>query len=132
MKILIDLFFITIIIIALDNIYMYINKSKYERQIIRVQKTSLQIKYLGVILCYILLVLGLYYFIIRTHRPISDAFLLGILIFGIYNTTNYAIIKNWDFQIVIQDSLWGGILLTFTTFLMYNIKILQLIRMPLY
>jgi uncharacterized membrane protein len=93
----------------------------FANQIIQIQKTSMQLRLPSVIACYIFLVLGFWYFIIRTHRPAFDAFLLGVLIYGVFETTNYAMLKNWSFKLVILDTLWGGILLGLTTLITYKI-----------
>jgi uncharacterized membrane protein len=65
----------------------------------------------------IFLILGLYYFIIKPNRSIKDAFLLGLVIYGVYEGTNYALFNNWSEYIVIIDTLWGGILFALTTFI---------------
>jgi uncharacterized membrane protein len=94
----------------------------FVKQVIAVQRTNLQIKYLGAAACYVFLVLGLYYFIIREGRPIWDAFVLGLVIYGVYELTNYSIIKKWRVQTVIQDTLWGGVLFAATTWVVYNVR----------
>lgn len=33
--------------------------------------------------------------------------LVGFVIYGVYNGTNYAILKDWDLSISIIDTLWG-------------------------
>ena len=43
--------------------------------------------------------------------------LLGLLVYGVYDTTNYAIFNKWDFKTVVMDTLWGGVLFSLTTFL---------------
>jgi uncharacterized membrane protein len=86
-------------------------------QIVAVQGSPLQLNLVGAILCYILLVGGLYYFIIKDKRSILDAFLLGIVVYGVYETTNMAIIKKWKYQTVITDIVWGGILFASTTYI---------------
>ena len=48
-----------------------------------------------------------------------DAFLLGIVIYGVYESTNYAILKNWNIKAVALDTLWGGILFALTTKVTY-------------
>jgi uncharacterized membrane protein len=73
--------------------------------------------YLGAALCYIFLIFGINYFIIKPHKSVSDAFLLGIIIYGVYETTNYALFKNWSMLTVIMDTLWGGILFAVTTYI---------------
>ncbi len=73
--------------------------------------------YLGAALCYILLIIGINYFIIKPRRSVSDAFLLGIVIYGVYETTNLALFKNWSILTVIIDTLWGGLLFAATTYI---------------
>jgi uncharacterized membrane protein len=90
-----------------------------------VQLSSLKINIIGGILAYIFLLLGLNYFIIREHRSILDAFILGLIIYGVYEATTYTIFKKWRIQTVLMDTLWGGILFATTTYLTYlilNIK----------
>jgi uncharacterized membrane protein len=84
-----------------------------------IQGTKIKFNIVGAIMCYILLIVGLNYFIIDKKRPIIDAFILGIIIYGVYETTNYAIIEKWDPIAVIIDTLWGGILFTLTTKITY-------------
>jgi len=66
-------------------------------------------------LCYIFLVIGLNYFILEKKKSIWDAFLLGLVIYGVYETTNYAIFDKWQTMMVVIDTLWGGILFALTT-----------------
>jgi uncharacterized membrane protein len=96
-------------------------KNFFIEQISLVQGSPIQLNWIAAIMCYIILVCGLYYFIIRDKRSIFDAFILGILVYGVYETTNMAIIKQWKYQTVIVDMLWGGILFATTTYLFYMI-----------
>jgi uncharacterized membrane protein len=112
---------ITIVILALDFMYISATRNMFEIQIADVQRVALQIRPLGGVLCYLLLVFGLYYFIVREHRPVFDAFLLGLVIYGVYETTSYALLKKWKWNIVLIDTLWGGILFALTTFITYKV-----------
>lgn len=111
----------TIIILLLDSIYMFSSKKIFANQILRVQKSSLEVNILSAIMCYILLIGGLWYFILREKKGVFDAFILGLVIYGVYETTTCALFKNWDPKIVIMDSLWGGTLLALTTFYTYKL-----------
>jgi uncharacterized membrane protein len=108
---------LSIILLSLDAIYLYAMRNLFEDQIKAIQGSPLQLNLVGALLCYILLVGGLYYFIIKDKRSILDAFLLGILVYGVYETTNMAIIKKWKYQTVIMDMIWGGILFASTTYI---------------
>uniref|UniRef100_A0A6C0HIZ0 DUF2177 family protein n=1 Tax=viral metagenome TaxID=1070528 RepID=A0A6C0HIZ0_9ZZZZ len=108
-----------VVLLSLDAIYITTMKNMFEIQIAAVQRVALQFRILGAVMCYILLIAGLYYFILRNHRPISDAFFLGILIYGVYDSTNYATLKQWKWETVAIDTLWGGILFALTTEIVY-------------
>ena len=108
-----------IIMLGLDAIYLSAIKDMFELQIAAVQRVALQFRPLGAIICYILLITGLYYFILQDRRPISDAFFLGIVIYGVYESTTYALLKQWKLKTLIIDTLWGGILFALTTALVY-------------
>ena len=106
-----------IIFIVLDFVYLNLIKGYFDNQIKMVQGSPIKINYLGAALCYILLIFGINYFIIKPRKSVSDAFLLGIIIYGVYETTNLALLKNWKILTVIIDTLWGGILFAATTYI---------------
>jgi len=111
-----------ILFVVIDFIYLNLIKKYFENQVKRVQGSELQVNFLGVILCYIFLIFGLNYFIIKSKRSPYDAFLLGILIYGVFETTNYALFKNWSFLTVILDTLWGGTLFAVVTFIIDKLR----------
>jgi hypothetical protein len=108
-----------IIFITIDSIYLNLIKNYFKKQIQSVQGSSIQINFLGAALCYLFLIIGINYFIIKPRKSISDAFLLGLVIYGVYETTNYSLFKNWSILTVFMDTLWGGILFAITTYLVY-------------
>ena len=112
--------FSSIFLLALDFIYLSLNKSTFETQIVKIQRVVMQVKIIPALMCYALLIIGLNYFILRTHRPIMEAFLLGLIIYGVFDTTNYALFKKWDLKLAIMDGLWGGVLFALTTSIIYS------------
>jgi uncharacterized membrane protein len=106
-----------IILILIDFVYLNVMKCYFMNQIQSVQGSVPKINYLGVALCYVFLIAGINYFIIKPHKSVSDAFLLGIVIYGVYETTSYALLKNWSIFTVIIDTLWGGLLFAATTYI---------------
>ena len=108
----------TILFVVTDGIYLNLVKSYFSDQIQKVQGSPVSLNIVGLVLCYVFLVSGLYYFIIKPKRSAMDAFLLGIVIYGVYETTNYATFKNWSAMTVVMDTLWGGALFAITTTLM--------------
>jgi uncharacterized membrane protein len=106
-----------IVLITIDFVYLNVMKGYFDNQIKRVQGLPIKMNFLGAALCYILLIVGINYFIIKPRKSVSDAFLLGIIIYGVYETTNLALLKNWSLLTVIIDTLWGGLLFAATTYI---------------
>jgi uncharacterized membrane protein len=104
-----------IIFVCLDSVYLNYMKDYFNKQVQSIQGTKIQFNLLAALICYIFLIYGLNYFIIRPKRSASDAFLLGLIIYGVYETTNWAIFTKWSPLSVIIDTLWGGILFALTT-----------------
>ena len=110
-----------VVLLLLDAVYITLTKSLWDVQVASIQRVSMQIRVLGAIVCYTLLILGLYYFILRTRRSPLDAFLLGLLVYGVFDSTNYAMFKKWDWKIAVMDTLWGGSVFAMTTAIVYKI-----------
>jgi uncharacterized membrane protein len=106
-----------IVLVVLDSIYLNLIKGHFSALIKNIQGSPLVVNYVGAAICYIFLITGLNYFIIKPNRSIQDAFLLGLVIYGVYETTNYALFKGWTLFTVIIDTLWGGILFALTTYI---------------
>lgn len=109
-----------LVMLALDAIYLSTLSNFYNTIIKNIQGKKINFRISGAILCYLFLVSGLSYFILDKKRPIKDAFLLGIVIYSVYETTNYATLDNWPLKAVILDTLWGGVLFALTTKIMYH------------
>ena len=110
-----------ILLVVLDSVYLNLVKQYYNYQIKSVQGSDLKINLLAAILCYVFLVFGLNYFIIRENKSVMDAFLLGLTIYAVYELTSMALLKKWFWFTVIMDTTWGGILFALTTYLVYLI-----------
>ena len=109
-----------LIFVLVDVGYLYLMKDNFQTMIKKIQGSSLSLKILPTIACYLILVASLYYFIIFKKGTYIDAFLLGFFIYGVYETTNMAIFKNWSITTGIIDLTWGGFLFLITTVLYHN------------
>ncbi|MBM3894454.1 DUF2177 family protein [Candidatus Dependentiae bacterium] len=76
------------------------------------------------ILCWLLLVFGVYYFVIRQgfgHETISrlilNGMLFGFVVYGVYDLTTAAIQTLWPIQMVFLDIAWGTALCGICTFI---------------
>jgi len=107
-----------LVLIFFDSIYLYSIKNILYNQITLIQKSPMSVDFFAGLIGYIIYAFGLYYFILREKKSLLDAFLLGAVIIGVFETTNRAFFKNWSYNIVVMDTLWGGILFVLTTFVL--------------
>jgi len=69
-----------ILLLSIDFVYLNIIRDYFSQQIRNVQGSQMKVNYLGAALCYIFLITGINYFIIKPRKSVSDAFLLIIII----------------------------------------------------
>ena len=108
--------------LGLDFLYLSAFSKFFNNLINSVQGSPIKMNIVGAVLCYILLIFGLNYFIITPKKSLTDAFLLGLVIYGVYETTNYALLKKWTMESVALDTLWGAILFALTTKITYALS----------
>jgi uncharacterized membrane protein len=109
----------TVTLLVLDGIYLYLTSKLFSDQITNIQRVVMQFKPIGAVVCYILLIVGLNYFIIQRNRSVTEAFFLGLVIYGVYDSTNYATLKKWTAELSILDTIWGGSVFALTTYITY-------------
>lgn len=105
----------TIVLLILDYIYLSHVSKYYNTMITKIQKKKLEFNYIGAITSYLFLTISINYFILNKQSNLFDSFLLGFLTYGIFDATNYAIISDWQLNLSIQDTFWGGLLYSLTT-----------------
>lgn len=118
-----NLIVLSLILLLVDSIFLYFIGSPFKNMIKNIQGTPIKIKLFPAIICYIILIFSLYYFIINKKSSYLDAFFLGFIIYGVYETTNMATINKWNYNIGVIDLIWGGFLFLITTYLYKKITI---------
>jgi len=106
-----------VVMLLLDYIYLYLTKDSFIKMVVNIQNTTFKFNLLGAIISYTLLIIANYKFLYNKKSDYKDAFLLGIIIYGVFDGTNLALFKNYDINLGIKDTLWGGILMTITYYL---------------
>ena len=53
---------------------------------------------------------------------LSESFLLGLSVYGVYEGTTYTIFKNWSLLSVFIDTIWGGVLFLLINYIMQLLK----------
>ena len=111
-----------ILFVCIDSIYLNLMRGYFDNQVKKVQGSPIQLNFVGALITYIFLIFGINYFIISKNKSVNDAFLLGLVIYGVYEFTNLSLLKNWNWLTTILDTTWGGVLFASTTYLAYGIK----------
>jgi uncharacterized membrane protein len=104
--------------LLLDSVYLFLTKSIFGELVAKIQRTAMQFRIEGAIVVYLLLALGLYYFIVKPGLSAWEAALLGLVIYGTFDFTNYTMFKNYDLKIAIMDTVWGSLLFALTTLIL--------------
>jgi len=111
-----------IIFVILDGTYLNLIKGYFNKQIKSIQGSDIQINIIATGLTYVVLIYGLNYFIIRKHKSVQEAALLGFFTYAVYELTNLSLFKNWNITTVIIDTTWGAVLFSLTTAIVYKIS----------
>ena len=93
-----NIILLAVIFVLVDAGFLYLMSNNFQNMVKKIQGTPLKMELLPTIACYIILVSSLYYFVINKNASYLDAFLLGFFIYGVYETTNMAIFKDWSYK----------------------------------
>lgn len=103
-------FFVLISILILDGLWInLIFKHRFFPMIKNIQKSEVDINPYYAVLAYIILI-ALVCILIPKCSSFKEAFLIGFLVYAVYDSTNLATITDWNLLNAIIDSLWGGVL----------------------
>ena len=105
--------------LAIDYIWLGVVMSKFYKNelgmLARVSNGSLTPVFWAAAIVYVLIPLGAVLFAlprVSQENPISTAllwgFIYGIVLYGVYDMTNYALVNKWSLKMSIVDIIWGG------------------------
>ena len=110
MNTLLEYILVSILFVAVDSFYLSSVSKYFNKQVRDIQGSDLVLKIFPTFLCYVILSLCVYYFGVVKKLTLTESFFLGIFVYGVYETTNMAILKNWRWMTVLMDTVWGGVL----------------------
>jgi uncharacterized membrane protein len=87
----------------------------YKPTFAAVQKSPLELRIAGGLVAWFLLAVGIRYFAIvgvadgntNLQSLFTRGALLGAVVYGVYNGTNYATLKDYPISTAIADTMWG-------------------------
>ena len=115
-----QIIFSAIVLVALDQLFLFANRKMYVSSVEKVQHIVIQPRYLGWLSAYVSIVVALFWFILRNHRPIWEAMLLGLLWNAAFEGFLYGFFTHWSLDVAIIDTLWGSVLFGLTTAIVYK------------
>jgi len=111
-------FFSSMTLLILDFIWIstYMG-GKYNILVNKIQNSKMEVKTIYAVFAYSLMLLGLNIFVLpkidTENVKVSDCliygFLFGVILYGVYDFTCAAVLKDWDIKLAFIDILWGGL-----------------------
>lgn len=96
---------IAIIYLVIDIIWIFSTSKLWDNQVSRIQNSPFIPNRYWAMLSYIFIVSGLLYF--GSSSP-TDAFIYGIIVYGVFDLTNLALFKDYKPELAMLDIAWGG------------------------
>lgn len=117
--------------LVLDATYLYyLGGPRFARMIKSIQNSKLNLNLYGAITSYVFLLFGLHYFVLSRKKAsgtlpnlvhdvavIRDAALFGLVVYGVFDSTNIALFSKYETGPAIADTLWGAVLMAVTAFM---------------
>jgi len=117
------IFLSLLLFVVIDLVFLYVNNGIFAKQVIDVQRVTMIVKPLGLVMTYVILCFAFWFLVLKEKRKVWEAALVGFIIYSVYEWTNYAILKKWKLTTVAFDSLWGALLWGITAYLTYTFLI---------
>ena len=117
----------SIILLVLD--FMWLGgfmAPRYGVMIKKIQGSPMNTNMMYAVFSYLLMIIGLQHFVlpnldfnnITVKDCLKYGFVFGLVVYGVYDFTAAAVIKNWDINLALIDVLWGGIVYFLSCYLL--------------
>ena len=119
-----------LIMIALDVSYLYfLGGSPFARMVESIQGSKFRLNIRGAVVSYSLMLCSLHYFVLSRARNkvsgvsvVRDAAVMGLVIYGVFDSTNMALFSKYKLGMAVADTLWGVFLMSVTASLTHAIS----------
>lgn len=96
-----------VLIFLIDIPWLTLVSDAFGTMVRNIQGSSLQLNAFAAAVVYI--ALG---YLLTLPKSISEAFLLGLSTYAVFDFTNLSVFKDYELRLAVADSLWGGILMS--------------------
>jgi len=108
------IFFLSIVIMGVfDALWLWLYmKPRFFMAIKSIQGTEPQIRAIGLVV-YVLLGLAMVWFAVspRILTSVLNGMVLGLVVYGTFDLTNYAVFTNYPVRVVRDDMIWGTVMM---------------------
>jgi uncharacterized membrane protein len=108
-----------VVLIVIDTLWLFTGGQFAIRMTEKIQGSSVVFRYGSALIVYI----ALAYLHNTFATSIKEAFALGLSTYAVYDFTNYALLKDYDFRFAVADTVWGGVLFSMVHSVMDYIRI---------
>lgn len=105
---------VLVILLAVDSVYLFLVGGWAQTMVVKIQRVFSPVRLWSAAVTYVLLALGLTYFIVEPKKTLWEAALLGLVIYGVFDFTNMAMFKHYDIRFALVDTAWGAVLSALT------------------
>ena len=107
-----------VLLLAIDAVYLkFIGGPFYNLAIKKIQGSEIKFRMYSAFIVYIILITGLYYFVIGANKSAKEGAFFGLVVYGVFDFTNHAILENYSLPLAIMDTVWGSVLCGTTNYL---------------
>jgi len=111
-----------VVLLVIDAIYLkFIGGPFYSLAVKKIQGSEIKFRMYSAFIVYIILITGLYYFVIGPNKTYKEGAFFGLAVYGVFDFTNHAILDNYSLPLAMMDTSWGMILCGTTTFIITTI-----------
>jgi len=96
-----------VLIFVLDIPWLYINQEWAGSMIRSIQGSAMKVRIVPALITYVFLA-----YLVHIPKSMTEAFLLGVAVYGVYDATNYATLTKYSPTFAVADTLWGGLLMS--------------------
>lgn len=108
----------------LDAGWLWFRLDASKAMALAVQHSPLKLRVLPAIAVYVVMALGLWWFAVRRATGWKSAArngaALGAVVYGVYDLTNYSILRNYPLSYAAADWAWGTVLFAATAGISYH------------
>jgi uncharacterized membrane protein len=115
-----DFLYAAMCLLAADAVWLTLIQNYAKSVTEKIQKSPMQIRYWAAGLVYI----PLSYLVLNTKSAVH-AFLTGSSVYAVYDFTSHALLKDYELNLAIADTIWGGTLFAIVHTILSRFKILS-------